>query len=273
MHFRDILITAARSGGVWDSDVAAWAAAVVANGGTVSPGRAAIVAQFIGAEKDSGAWALTDDYMGLWAEGSVQALTSLKQRRLATVSGTPTFTTDRDYLFDGSNYIDTGFIPSTHALSMGANSVHVEVYERSNVSTNTAAIGTNSGTNRQVRVNPNNGSNAALGYGNNAQGTFTLPASTSVGLTQMGRSGVAVTTAYGAKNGVDMVRSADPSAVGASLPSHSLYIGGLNNIGSLTNGRACRVGFVAWGAALSEAQRLARYNAVQAWATAVGAQV
>lgn len=271
MRFGDILMTAARSGGAWDSDVAAWASAVVANGGTVSPERAAIVAQFIGAEKDSGAWALTDDYLGLWAESATQALTSLKQRRLATVTGSPTFSANRHYAFNGStNYLDTGFIPDTHAVVMGADSVHLEAYDRQNANSGTTA-GSSSTSARTVRLISRNSSNNCQGYGNSDVATFTLPAATAVGLTQVGRSGNAVTDAYGSRNGVAMTRTGDPTALGASLPSHSIYIGGFNNAGSYANGRQCWIGFAAWGAALTEAQRLARYNNVSAWGTAVGA--
>lgn len=276
MNFASVLMTAATAGsGKPDADLTSWIAAVVSNGGTVSADRAAIVGGFIGAEKAAGTWALTDDYCVLWAENATQALTSLKQRRLATAVAAPTFTTDRGYAFDGSTqYIDTGFVPSTHAVAMSTDSVHAEVYERTDLSSaaGSAALGVSSGSNRLIRVQPRNSGNSLAGV-NSAAATFTLPASTSLGLTQAGRSGALATTAYGAKNGVTMTRTVDPSALGASLPEHSFYIGGLNSSGTYGNGRACSVGYVAWGAALSEAQRLARYNNVLAFATAVGANV
>lgn len=253
-----------------DADLSAWAATVVANGGTVSADRAAVVGQFIATEKANGTWALTDDYLGFWGEDAAQALTSLKQRRLATVTGSPTFSASRHYAFDGStNYIDTGFIPDTHAVAMGINSVHLEAYDRQNASGGTTA-GASSTSSRTVRLVSRTTGNCT-GYGNSDVATYTLPASTSLGLTQIGRSAGAVTDSYGSKNGVAMTRTGDPTALGATLPSHSLYIGGLNNAGSFSSGRVCQIGFAAWGAALTEAQRLARYNAVVAWGTAVGA--
>ena len=259
---------------ILDASVSAWRDAVVTNGGTVSASRLAVVNSFVAAEKASGNWALTDDYWGLWAESEAQALTSLKQRRLATVTAAPTFTADRDYAFNGSTqYINTGFIPSTHAVAMTANSVHAEVYERTNRSDgNNISFGSSSGSNRAIAVAPR-GTTSCRGYSNSAFGVFTLPAADSRGLTQMGRNGGAVTDAYGAKDGADMTRSADPAALGASLPAHSLYIGGLNNAGALASARAASVGFAAVGAALNQAQRLARYSNVQAFATAIGANV
>ncbi len=257
----------------FDADVLSWRDAVVANGSSVSLARLIVVDQFVFSEKEAGNWALTDDYLGLWAENAAQALTSLKQRRLATALNSPVFTADRHYMFDGStSYIDTGFVPSTHALSMSTDSVHAEIYERSNLSGSTTSMGTNSGSGRQIRVLARNGS-GATGYANCNPASFTLPSNTSLGLTQIGRSSSAPTDAYGAKNGLAMIRTVDPSAISPSLPAHSFYIGGFNNQGAFANGRACTVGFAAWGAALSGGQCLARYNAVQAWATSVGAQV
>lgn len=257
----------------FDADVLSWRDAVAANGGSVSLARLIVVDQFVFSEKASGNWTLTDDYLALWAENAPQGLTSLKQRRLASAVNSPVFTADRQYAFDGStSYIDTGFVPSTHALSMTPDSVHAEVYERSNLSGSTTSMGTNSGSGRQIRILARNGT-GATGYANCGPATFTLPSGSSLGLTQIGRSSSAPTDAYGAKNGGIMTRTVDPSSVGSSLPAHSLYIGGFNNQGAFGNGRACFVGFAAWGAALAGAQWLARYNAVQAWATSVGAQV
>jgi hypothetical protein len=266
-----------RGGGyrAFDADVLAWRDAVVANGGSVSLARLIVVDQFVFSEKASGTWSLTDDYLGLWAENAAQALTSLKQRRLATVINSPTFTPDRDYAFDGStNYIDTGFVPGTHAIAMSVSSIHAEIYERTNFNgaSNVTGLGVNSGTNQTIRIITRNNPQA-LGYAGGQSATFTLPSITSLGLTQIGRFSSTPADVYGCKNGVAMTRTVDPGAVGTSLPSHSLFVGGLNSLGAYAFGRATLVGFAAWGAALSSGQCLARYNAVQVWATSVGAQV
>jgi len=276
MRFSDLLMAAATisRGIALDADALLWSDAVITNGGTVSAGRLTIVSAFVSGEKASGAWALTDDYWGLWAENEAQALTSLKQRRLATAVAAPTFTADRGYDFNGTTqYIDTGFVPSTHAVAMTLDSVHAEIYERTNLSDgNNISFGGGSGSNRSVAVAPR-AAGACRGFSNSSFAAFTLPAADSRGLTQMGRNGAATTDAYGAKNGVDMTRTSAPTALGASLPAHSFYIGGFNSAGTLVSTRAASVGFAAAGAALSQTQRLARYNAVQAWAAAVGANV
>ena len=264
MRFADILMAAATQGGGRDPDVAAYAAASGATGSYLDA-----VSVFISAEKASGTWYLTDDYWPLWAPNATQALTSLKQRRLATAVNSPTFTADRGYAFNGSSqYIDTGFIPGTHALVMSTSSVHAEVYELTNVSSSGASFGANSGAGRAIGINARNGT-AATGSPNMTGGTFTLGTATSVGLTQTGRTGGALSDLYGAKNGVDLSPAAAATVLGASLPGHSIFIGAQNNSGAAGQYRAAEIGFVACGAALNAAQRLARSNNVQAMAAVV----
>jgi len=260
---------------VGDPDVLAYADAVVTNGGTVSTARYPILTAFVGADKAAGAWGLTDDLWPLWAENEIQALTSLKQRRLATAVNSPTFTADRGYEFNGTTqYIDTGFIPSTHAVAMTATSVRVAVYERANVAGNTYAAGVANTSNRRLSVIPRTAAGtSAQGEANSAIGTFTLPAADSRGYTPIARNGGTAADCVAYKNGVAMTRTADPAAFGATLPVSSLYIGGINSAGTLGSARASSIGFVSCGAALSAAQELAHYNAVQAFATAVEANV
>jgi hypothetical protein len=50
-------------------------------------------------------------------------------------------------------------------------------------------------------------------------------------------------------------------------------VGAFNNIGTPAVFKASSYGYASVGAALSGAQRLARYTNVQAWATSVGANV
>lgn len=257
----------------YDTDTIAWWNAVIANGNNVSASRLSIVNTFIVAEKNAGLWTLTDDYWGFFAENSIQGLTSLKQRRLAVAVNTPTFTTDRGYDTNGTtSYVNLVFVPSTDALSMTVNSTHAEIYERSNVSANANAMGVGSTSARAFSVVPRNVGNAN-GAANSNSGTFTLPAADSRGLTQFGRNGSLVTDLYGAKNGVDMTRTVNPTLVGTPLPAHNFVVGAFNNAGSIISLRASSYGYASVGAALSGAQRLARYTNVQAWATSVGANV
>lgn len=268
-----IIFLGARGGDsarAFDADTLAWEAQALVNGATVSLARRIIIDNFIYAEKSAGLWALTDDYLILWAENEPQALTSIKQRRLATAINSPTFTTDRDYAFDGlSNYIDTNFVPNSHTTTMSVNSAHLESYERTNVSGN-SPIGVSSGGSIQINVQPRSGANALVSVmGGNA--TYTLPSATSIGLTQSGRNGATLNDNYAAKNGADMIRTVTYASLAASLPTHSFYIGGVNTSGVLTQAKAASVGYVSYGSKLDSTQRAARFINVDALRTAVGA--
>lgn len=263
--------------GTADPDVQLWRLAVMANGGWVSPAVVAALSTFVAAEKASGTWALTDDYFGLWAENSAQALTSLKQRRLATAINSPVFTPSRGYSFDGStSYIDTGYIPSTHAVAATTDNIRLDVYERTNVSSTGYTAGTTSATgSRSIRLSPRAGGGVVSGAANTNQAgsTFDLPLVDSRGLTAVSRNAASAAAVLGYKNGVLMNRSVDATGFGTTLPSHSLYLGAVNQIGAVSGLRASSLGFASIGASLSGGQELARYNAVQALATAMGANV
>lgn len=258
-----------RGGGAraFDADTLAWESAVVANGGSVSLARRIIVDQFIFDLKSAGAWALTDDYWCLWGENVAQALTSLKQRRLATAVNAPTFTADRGYAFDGTTqYINTGFIPSTHAVAMTGTSLAMGVYERTNVGI-TRYHGTFSGSTQNLYLAPKTAGSVYTGGANGLTGAIGS-VSDSRGLTAVEQS--AGTVGFD-KNGVS-VATATPS-VGSTLPSFAIYLGAYNDSGTPAGFRAASLGFALVRAALSAPQKLAQYNAVQTFATAVGAQV
>lgn len=259
--------------GTPDPDVRLWKRAVDANGGWVSPARLTIVTAFVAAEKASGAWALTDDYWGLWAENEVQALVSLKQRRLSTKVNAPTFLADRHYAFDGAaNYINTGFNPSTHAVAYTGTNQRIAAYVRANVSASGSAAGCRVGTAASISIVPRNGSSMS-GAANNTAGSvaFVLGVADSRGLKAISRAGGG-TTALGYDRGVRLT-DATGLTVGSGTQNAALALGCLNSSGTYTSFRAAQLGFAAIGAPLSDAQELAQYNAVQNWATSVGANV
>lgn len=257
--------------GVIPVPVALWAAAVVANGGTISAARLAIVSTFVVAEQKSGAWEATDDYLSLWAENSVQALTSLKQRRLATAVATPAFTIDRGYVFNGtSQYINTAFIPSINGVNCTGTNQRLGVYERTNVSATGLSAGTLDAAVRNLIINNRNGA-VATGRANTAGVNFTLSVADSRGLKATSRANGSLTVKMFDRG----VKLTDATAASTSTapPTRALYVGALNNAGTASNFRAASIGFVVVGGPLSDAQELAQYNAIQAWATAVGANV
>ena len=256
-----------------DPDVVLWAGAIRASGGSIPDDDLLLASQFVAAERASGAYALTDDYWPLWLPTAIAARTSLKQRRLMTLTGSPVFTANRDYTFNGSNqYGDTGFIPSTHAIAYTADRQRIGVYERTNVSGDSISAGASPATNNRVTIQPRVTSTAMVGNLNtsSATPTFTIAAD-SRGLSVVSRDASA-TTVRGYKNGVRLTDATGQTA-GSNIQGIALWLGGNNANGSVNKPRACSLGFAVIGAPLSDAQELAQYNNVQAWAAAKGANV
>ncbi len=255
-----------------DADARLWAASVIANGGSVSVSRLSIVSRFIVAEKASGAWALTDDYLALWGENAPQALTSLKQRRLATAVNSPTFTPSEGYALNGlTNYVDTGFVPSTHGINLTAANQRIGVYERTNVSGNTSAAGARSAAANSIQVRPRSATTTLTGIMGGAIGTFTIAAD-SRGYSVVSWTSADSTMMRGCKNGVRL-SNATGLTIPSAIPTFSFFIGGTNQNGALSVARATTNGLTCVGAQMSDAQELAQYNAIQAWATSIGANV
>lgn len=254
----------------FDADTLAWEAQVIVNGGTVSLARRIIVDQFIFDLKSAGAWALTDDYWAFWAENTAQALTSLKQRRLATAVNAPTFTADRDYAFDGATqYIDTGFVSNISAVAMTGTNLRLSVYERTNVGTTTFAAGAYNSSTRNIVIVPRSAGGGLIGRLNSDQIQAGSTFVDSRGMSVVQRSG----SSYGVyKNGTPYAITG-PTIEGVDLTGQPLGIGAYIVSGAGSGHRAASIGFASIGAAMSDAQNLAAYNATQAFATAVGAQV
>lgn len=255
----------------------AWALAVAANGGSVTLARLVIVSAFIAAEKASGAWALTDDYWGFWGENSVQALTSLKQRRLAVAVNSPTFVMDRHFATDGvSSYIDLVFNPTSHGVAYTASNQRIAVYSRVNATSTGQSAGASDGSSgsfAKITINPRNGNNmtALLNTATASPATFALGTINSQGLKAASRAGGG-TTGLAYDRGVRLTDVTGMTVAGTRV-NRPLYAGCYNNAGTAAGFRSASIGFLAIGAPLSDAQELAQNNAVQAWATSVGANV
>lgn len=262
----------------FDTDVLAWEASVITNGGSVSLARRIITDQFVFSEKSNGLWNLTDDYWVFWGENAPQALTSLKQRRLATAVNAPTFTADRDYTTDGiTSYVDTNFIPSTHATLASANDLHFSNYIRDTgaVSTTAHSSGASAASSRALRIRPRTSAlRASLEIlTGNTPSDYTLTVATSAGYLSGGRDAASAANYYNYKNGVALVVNNAPIAFGATLTNVSIFVGGYNAAGDLTGPRATSMGFMSFGRCLTAGQEATRYTNVQTFATSVGAQV
>ena len=253
-------------------DVQSWRSAVIVNGGTVTPARLASVSTLIGSLKASGAWANADDYWLLVADNATQALTSLKQLRLATAVNSPTFAANAGYTFDGAmNYIDTGFVPSTMAAAMTGSNMRLGVYERTNIGANNYALGASQGSNKAVGIRPRLSTTANVLLNSNVV-TMTTVAD-SRGLTTVSRNDASGTPPFNLYKNGSLQQTVAAASAANVLVGISLWLGGLNNSGALNLPRACTVGWVSIGATISAAQEVAEYNAVQAYMAKWGANV
>ncbi len=258
-----------------DADEAAWAAAVVANGGTVSDARRALVRTLVQAWKAAGTWPLIDDCWLLVAENALQARTSLKQRRLSVEVAVPMFTIDRGYTFNGTTqYIDTGFIPSTHKVAMTGTNMHVAVYERTNLASNNVAAGCLNFSTQNLAVTPRNATGAlSVSLNSQANGPGGDVLADSRGLSVGSRNGTLAADVLGYKNGVAVAPFA-PGTLASALPTVKVFIGAIcNNSSVAASFRAATEGFVSVGAAIPVGQQPAFYNALQTFMAAVGANV
>jgi hypothetical protein len=258
-----------------DADALSWRDAVVTNGGSVSAGRLNLVSILIAGLKAGGSWSLDDDLWLLVAENSIQALTSIKQRRLTTAVNSPTFAADLGYAFDGAaNYLDTLFIPNTHKVAMAQDNVRLAAYVRNNTTSAGYACGVNSNGSRVMRLRPRTSGTTSTTEANAGSATFTLPAADVRGLFSASRSAANAASTLAFKNSASLTRTSDPASFATTgLPVHSLYIGCQNNAATAATFSAFTTGFVVIGAVLSSAQELAEYNAVQAYMAALGAEV
>lgn len=98
----------------FDAATDAWVAAVIANGGSVSDPRKAIVDALIVGLKADGLFTKLDRLWLFAAEDQPSALTDIIADSLATAVNSPTFTVDRGYTGNASNMqVDTNFNATT----------------------------------------------------------------------------------------------------------------------------------------------------------------
>ncbi|MFN3856539.1 MAG: hypothetical protein ACK4RV_02235 [Caulobacter sp.] len=203
--------------------------------------RAAIINRDIDRLKEAGLWSKIDALGLIAAETAQAARVDWKApSRVGTLGDAPTFTADRGYAFDGSNdYIDTGFIPSTHATpvtGMTGTSMLLGVYERTDVGATTRAAGAQTGATQNLIVTPRSGAGMISGALNSGQ-TGLGAVADSRGLTIIETDG---TNGRAVKNGVPGTPAA-LTTPGSSLPTHSIWLGGYNNAGSLAQPRASQL--------------------------------
>lgn len=255
-----------------DPDAARWIATV--GQANVSAPRGRLISDTIRELKAGGVWADLDFLPVLAAENTAQALVDWKARKVMTAPVAPTFTADLGYAFNGSTqYLDTGFVPSTDCVSGTGTNFMLGVYERTNVSIINRAMGALVSSTQSAILTPRNSANAVAGL--NASGVNVVTSlSDSRGLTVGQKVG---TNGAGFKNGA---AGATPALTtpGSSLVNIALFLGGYNQIVStvptLTSPRASTLGYAMFGGGSWGATEHATfYAAMQRFMTRLGANV
>jgi hypothetical protein len=154
------------------ADTTAWVNAVIANGGTVSSGREALVNALISGLDTDGVWSQLDRLFLLAAENATSALTDLKGLDLATAVNSPTFTTDTGYSGNGTtSYINSNYNPATDATNFAQDSAHLGVWNN---------------TSRGDASTVEAGGGPGGGGGYSAEMEFRTPGSTNVRINSVG---------------------------------------------------------------------------------------
>ena len=257
-----------------DPATTAWAAAVVAAGGTVSTTRKGIVNTFIVALKAAGVWTLLDRYWLFAGENTQSALRDMVNLQVATSTGSPTFAANVGYTV-ASNFdaVDTGFVPSAGG---------------SNYLLNSASAGMVVQTNRTTF--PTNGVNFGAADGSFANVlTFAALDSTGVARVRVNSGPGATDTGTGATTRGSWLASRTGGSAGAvylngassfaitqsvsALPNVSIMLGALNQGGSAAAFIADQFSSFHVGAGLDSTQAAAFEAAQNAMMTSIGINV
>lgn len=251
------------SGGGYDAASAAYFAAM-----SVQPSNArkAVIDAFIRGLKSDGIWSLLDGCHILAAHDEQAARVDIKTpSRVATKGGAPVFTVDRGYTGSAvasgtSDYIDTGFNPSTGGGNWGVNSAHFGAWCLTNIAGGLISLGINASDDAymilrsgsdQVQTRMNDGITLTTAGVTDARG-LTLVSRTASNLYKIFKNGAVFGTTTNAA-------SARPNGTFRYLQVQSA---------ASTNQQ---LAFGCFGGGLSDALAAALTNRVQTLLTAIGA--
>ena len=256
------------------AETAAWVAAVVAAGGSVSAGRQTLVNSLIVGLKADGVWNKLDRAWVLAAENTQSALIDIKGLATATANGSPTFTVDQGYTgvqASATVYLDTGFTPSSSGVNFTQNSAHISGWSNTNVaslSTGGVMIGCSDATGGGCGIFPRYSDGKAYYRINDtlAGQSAGVTIGTSQGFYVATRSGAAASKGYA--NAVDQSVVAVSSAALAS--THQMAILGYYDNSNHRLGFAGQVSAATIGGDLSSADVTALFNRLGTYRPAVG---
>lgn len=238
-----------------------------------SPSRRSLIQRTIRALKAAGVWAAYDGVLVLAAHDAQAGRVDWKApARVATAVNSPTFSPDRGYTFDGStNYLNTGFIPNSHAAAMTGTSVGILSWERNNVAAGTRTMGVFASSTSALHMIPRSGSDGKGAAVNSNSVLLSGSITDSRGLSRYQRESNDAVTLW--KGGVQVSGNGTPSSPATVLTAltAAIFVGGYNTSGNLTSPRASEQALVAWGARLTAEQAAAEFAIWNAYLSALGA--
>jgi hypothetical protein len=238
---------------------------------TPDAARQQLISDHIVALKADGVWSQLDIYYILAAHDTQASRLNWKSPGdfTLTANGTITFTVDRGWQGDGSTgYLNTGWIPATHGVNYALDDASFGVYSRTDTDQSSEDGGCRDAANTNVLAVATKAANQAFARINQDGAAISGASVSSAGLFAVRRASTAVTLL---RNGGGLLSG---TVVSTSRPNYSVFIGARNTAGvaSLRTTRQYASAFT--GAAMSEAQQLALYDALQnGILAAVGAAV
>jgi hypothetical protein len=222
-----------------------------------------------------GTWSLIDVLYIFATANSTDALLNLVSTSYdGTAHNGPTFTADQGFTGDGvSTWIDTGFNPNTAGGNFTLNSASFGAYDRTSDTTGSvAAMGVYDGTtgdNLFPLINPSAGLiytiNVTSGSDNfvtnsNAQGLWIVSRTSS-------------TSNFLRKDGASFFTNSSDPTTGASLPNFDFVLLANNNSGTISGNSGDQYSAAFIGGGLTTTQADAVASRINAYMTAVGANV
>ena len=186
--------------------------------------------------------------------------------RVGALINAPTYTARAGVTTNGTTqYVDTGFNPSSHFSAASNTAFCFGVYERTNVAT-TSWHGVWGGDEGAILLSPRRAGGTIEGYTNSAAYTFSVADSLGLSVVVRDGSGVAAW-----KNGAQ-VGTSSPTVHSSAMLDASIYLGGYNNTaGGAAGFRATQV--AAWIVASAAIDQAVLASAMETYMDALGVGV
>lgn len=243
-----------------------WATMVIANGGTVSTQRQALVANLIAGLMQDNVWGKLDRLWLMAAENATAGLVDIVGSNLATAVNSPSFTADRGFLGNGtSSYINSGYNFATNGVNYTLNSASLGFWSTDNFTNpNTALLGGNDGTNF-----------ARIHIGNNwffesNQTAFTVIGNPNPGAELLASSRTTSTLVTLYHNSTSLGTDAHATSAVPNVTAYilALYDGGVSGPNYYNSTNRCSAAFFGGGLTSTDMSNI--YSRLRTYMTAVG---